>query len=288
MTEFATVAVVGGGTMGSGIAYEVVRKTQAQVIIRDVSDEALSRARTALAHSIDRPLSKGQITQEQAEDWRNRLSYTTEWADLAPADLVIEAAFEDIDLKRGIFAQLSAVCRSDAILASNTSGLSITTIAAASTHPERVIGLHFFNPVPAMKLVEIIRAYQTSDETIAQSQSFCQSLGKETVLAKDYPGFITTRIGMTIIAEALRCLEEGVGTVRDIDVAIRLGYNFPMGPFELADLVGNDVVLHILEANSRLLGERFLPSPLLRQMVAAGHLGRKSGQGFYSYGPAGG
>lgn len=283
MVEFATVGVVGGGTMGSGIAYEVIRMTTARVIVRDVSEQAVAQARAALDKYIERPRAKGQITPAQADGWQGRLSYTTAWDDLAAADLVIEAAFEDLALKRDIFTQLSAVCRADAVLASNTSSLSITSIAAASTRPERVIGLHFFNPVPAMKLVEIIRAYQTDDATIASAQAFCATLGKETVLAKDYPGFITTRIGMTLIAEAVRCLEEGVGTVRDIDVAIRLGYNFPMGPFELADLVGIDVLLHILDANTRLLGERFLPSPLLRQMVAAGHLGRKSGQGFYSY-----
>ncbi len=211
------------------------------------------------------------------------MRYTTDFADLAPAEIVIEAVFEDLALKQHVFRELSAVCASNAILASNTSGISITEIAAAATQPERVIGLHFFNPVPAMKLVEIIRAYQTSDATVEAGQGFCRQLGKETVLAKDYPGFITTRIGMAMVAEAVRCLEEGVGTAQDIDTAIRLGYNFPMGPLELADLVGIDVLLHILESNTHLLGERFRPSPLLRQMVAAGHLGRKSGRGFYAY-----
>lgn len=283
MTSFATVGVVGGGTMGSGIAYEVLRSTEARVIVRDVSDEAIAHSRSLITSSVERPISKGQISREQGDSWLSRASFTTDFAALAEADIVIEAVFEDAELKSGVFRQLSAVCRADAILASNTSGLSITTIAAAATHPERVVGLHFFNPVPAMKLVEIIRAYQTSDETVASSQAFCAALGKEAVLAKDYPGFITTRIGMAMVAEAVRCLEEGVGSARDIDKAIRLGYNFPMGPLELADLVGIDVLLHILEANTHQLGERFLPSPLLRQMVAAGHLGRKSGQGFYPY-----
>ena len=283
MAEFATVGVVGGGTMGSGIAYEVIRATDARVVIRDVDAGALDRARANVQRYIDRPVKKGQITAEVAASWHARLSYTSAWSDLGTCDLVIEAAFEDITLKQSIFKELSAACRTDAILASNTSGLSLTTIAAASTHPERVIGLHFFNPVPAMKLVEIIRAYQTDETTIQRARTFCEEIGKQTVLAKDYPGFITTRIGMAMIAEAVRCLEEGVGTVKDIDVAIRLGYNFPMGPFELADLVGIDVLFHILEGNTHTLGERFMPSPLLRQMVAAGHLGRKSGQGFYTY-----
>jgi len=283
MTNFATVGVVGGGTMGSGIAYEVIRNTDARVILRDINDTALERARNAMAHFVERPVAKGQITRQEGDAWLGRVSYTTDFADLAAADIVVEAVFEDMALKREVFAALSAVCRPDAILTSNTSGLSITTIAAASVRPERVIGLHFFNPVPAMKLVEIIRAYQTDEATISAARDFCAALGKETVLAKDYPGFITTRIGMAMVAEAVRCLEEGVGSVEDIDTAIKLGYNFPMGPLALADLVGIDVLLHILEANTHELGERFLPSPLLRQMVAAGHLGRKSGRGFYSY-----
>ncbi len=283
MTTFATVGVVGGGTMGSGIAYEVMRKTAARVIVREVDAPALARAQALITGYVERPVAKGQVTRAVADGWLSRLSYTTAITDLASADIVVEAVFEDIALKRDVFHQLSAACRADAVLASNTSGLSITTIAAAATQPERVIGLHFFNPVPAMKLVEIIRAYQTNDATIAAARDFCAALGKETVLAKDYPGFITTRIGMIMLAEAVRCLEEGVGTVQDIDTGIKLGYNFPMGPLELADLVGIDVLLHILEANAHLLGERFLPSPLLRQMVAAGHLGRKTGQGFYTY-----
>nr|MBA3823546.1 3-hydroxybutyryl-CoA dehydrogenase [Ktedonobacterales bacterium] len=166
MTNFATVGVVGGGTMGSGIAYEVIRNTEALVIIRDVNDAALDRARAAMTRFVERPVIKGQITRQAGDAWLGRISYTTTFADFAEADIVVEAVFEDMALKRDVFTQLGAVCRPEAILASNTSGLSITTIAAASTRPERVIGLHFFNPVPAMKLVEIIRAYQTDDATI--------------------------------------------------------------------------------------------------------------------------
>ncbi len=282
MTNWKSVAVVGGGTMGSGIAYELVRNLNAQVIIREVP-EALDRARTNLERLIERPLQKGQITREQASEWSSRLSFTSDFEPLAQAEAVIEAAFEDLSLKRDIFARLDTLCAPTALLATNTSGLSITRIAAATNHPERVIGLHFFNPVPVMKLVEIVRAYQTSDETVARARELCQDIKKETVVAKDYPGFITTRIGMLMLAEAIRCLEEGVGTVEDIDLAMKLAFNHPMGPLALADLVGLDVLLHILDANRAELGERFLASPLLRQMVAAGHLGRKAGRGFYDY-----
>jgi 3-hydroxybutyryl-CoA dehydrogenase len=283
MTTFATVGVVGGGTMGSGIAYEVMRKTAARVIVREVDERAVDRARTLITGYVERPVAKGQVTREVADAWLARLSFTTAIADLAPADLVVEAVFEDLAVKRDVFTHLGAACRADTILASNTSGLSITSIAAANNRAERVVGLHFFNPVPAMKLVEIVRAYQTSDATIEAARTFCAEIGKETVLAKDYPGFITTRVGMMMVAEGIRCLEEGVGTAQDIDTAIKLGFNFPMGPLELADLVGLDVLLHILDDQARELSDRFRPSPLLRQMVAAGHLGRKTGRGFYTY-----
>jgi 3-hydroxybutyryl-CoA dehydrogenase len=281
--KWKTVGVVGGGAMGSGIAYEIARNLTARIIVREVDEKALARARANVEQLIARPLAKGQITQEAAEAWLARFIWTTELKELAAAELVIEAVFENLPLKQEIFGTLDTTCAPNAILASNTSGLPITSIAAATQRPERVIGLHFFNPVPAMKLVEIIRAYQTSDETVARGTAFCQALKKETIVAKDYPGFITTRVGLTMIAEAVRCLEEGVGSIEDIDKGMRLGFNFPMGPFELADLVGVDVTLHVLDAARANLGERFTPSPLLRNMVTAGHLGRKTGRGFYDY-----
>jgi 3-hydroxybutyryl-CoA dehydrogenase len=278
-----TIGVVGGGAMGSGIAYEVARNLEARIIVREVDAQTLARARTNVERLIARPVEKGQITQETADAWLARFEWTTDLQALAGAEIVVEAVFENLPLKQEIFATLDAICAPGAILASNTSGLPITGIAAATQRPERVIGLHFFNPVPAMKLVEIIRAYQTSDETVARGTAFCQALKKETILAKDYPGFITTRIGLMMIAEAVRCLEEGVGTAEDIDKGMRLGFNFPMGPLELADLVGVDVTLHVLDAARANIGERFTPSPLLRNMVTAGHLGRKAGRGFYDY-----
>ena len=281
--QWRIIGVVGGGTMGAGIAYEVARNLETQVIVREADEATLARARKNVEGLIERPVRKGQVSREEADGWLARFSWTTELAALADADLVVEAVFEQLDLKRDIFTQLDKHCRPDALLASNTSGLPITQIAAATQHPERVLGLHFFNPVPAMKLVEIVRAYQTSDATVEQARAFCAALKKETVLAKDYPGFITTRIGMALLAEGIRCLEEGVGTAEDIDKAIKLAYNHPMGPLELADLVGLDVTLHVLDANRTALGERFLASPLLRQMVAAGYTGRKAGRGFYTY-----
>jgi 3-hydroxybutyryl-CoA dehydrogenase len=277
------VGVVGGGAMGAGIAYEVARNLDAQIIVREADAHTLARARANVERLVERPVQKGQLTREVADAWLARFTWTTALGDLAPADIVIEAVFENLPLKQEIFAALDGVCQPGAILASNTSGLPLTQIASATQHPERVLGLHFFNPVPAMKLVEIIRAYQTSDGTVAHAQAFCALLKKETILAKDFPGFITTRIGLMMIAEAIRCLEEGIGTVEDIDKGMRLGFNFPMVPFELADLVGLDVTLHILVASREALGERFLPSPLLRNMVTAGYTGRKAGRGFYNY-----
>ncbi len=283
MPAWRVIGVVGGGAMGSGIAYEVARNLDAQIILREVDEAALERARANVSKLIERPVQKGQVSRETADGWLARFTWTTSLDDMADADLVVEAVFEQIDLKRDTFTQLDQRCRSDAILASNTSGLPITRIAAATRYPERVLGLHFFNPVPAMKLVEIIRAIQTSDATVEQARAFCAALKKETILAKDYPGFITTRIGLIAVAEAIRCLEEGIGTPEDIDKGMVLAFNHPMGPLALADFVGLDVLLHVLENEHEALGERFLPSPLLRQMVTAGYLGRKTGRGFYTY-----
>ncbi len=281
--EWKIVGVVGGGAMGAGIAYEVAHNLDARIIVRETDEHTLARAKANVERLIDRPVQKGQVTREVADGWLARFTWTTALADLAPAEIVIEAVFENLPLKQEIFAALDTTCQPTAILASNTSGLPITQLASATQRPERVLGLHFFNPVPAMKLVEIVRAYQTDDDTVARSQAFCALLKKETILAKDYPGFITTRIGLMMIAEAIRCLDEGIGTAEDIDKGMRLGFSFPMGPLELADLVGLDVTLHVLEANSAALGERFLPSPLLRNMVTAGYTGRKAGRGFYNY-----
>lgn len=278
-----TVGIVGAGTMGAGIAYAVASALDARVLVSDVDDAALDRGRATLGRHADGAVKRGRATAEQASQWLSRLEYRAGLDALAEADVVIEAVFEDLDVKKAVFAQLDRICRPDALLATNTSGLSITAIAAAATRPERVIGTHFFNPVPAMKLVELVRGIQTSDATAEQAMTFCESLGKQVCQVRDFPGFVTTRIGQALIVEAIRCLEQGVADAANIDRGVKLAYNYPLGPLELADLVGLDVELHILDSLADELGERFLPSPLLRQMVAAGRLGKKSGVGFHEY-----
>ena len=278
-----TVGIVGAGTMGAGIAYAVASALDARVLVSDVDDAALDRGRATLQRHADGAVKRGRATDEQAGQWLSRLDYRVGLDALSDADVVVEAVFEDLDVKRAVFSQLDRLCRPDALLATNTSGLSITAIAAAASRPERVVGTHFFNPVPAMKLVELVRGVQTSDATAERARAFCESLGKEVCQVRDFPGFVTTRIGQALIAEAIRCLEQGVADAANIDRGVKLAYNYPLGPLELADLVGLDVELHILDSLADELGERFLPSPLLRQLVAAGRLGKKSGAGFHEY-----
>ncbi len=267
--------------MGSGIAYQAASTLGCGVVVCDLDQPALDRGRTLMDKQCQGAIARGKATAEQVEAWQRRLEFHVGLDALAPADVAVEAVFEDLAIKRATFTQLDQVCRPDALLASNTSGLSITAIAAATTRPERVIGTHFFNPVPAMKLVEVVRGLATSDETVARAEAFCRALNKEVCTARDFPGFVTTRVGQALIAEAIRCLEQGVADAANIDRGVKLAYNYPLGPLELADLIGLDVELHILESLSEELGERFLPSPLLRRLVAAGRLGRKSGSGFY-------
>lgn len=278
------IGIVGSGLMGTGIAFVVARQVEAEAVVVDVAEEFLKKSRAAINGLAARAVEKGQAKQEEAAAWLNRLRFTTQYGELQGASFVIEAVPEELALKRRVFAELDKLCGEQAILASNTTGLPVTQIASATRRPERVIGAHFFNPAPVMKLVEIVRGYATSDATVQKTREFCSRLGKETVLVdKDYPGFITTRIMNGYLSEALRCLEEGVGSAADIDKGCRLAYNHPMGPFELMDLVGLETVLAAMESLHAAYGERFRPSLLLRQMVAAGRLGRKSGSGFYDY-----
>lgn len=277
-----TVGVVGGGIMGAGIAYSVASQIDCKVVLREVSADAVSAAKQRFDATVQRAAKKGTPAQ-LIDKCVSRMHYTTELDAFLEADLVIEAVFENLELKRKIFADLDRIVPAPKLLCTNTSGLSISMIGGATQHPERVIGTHFFNPVPVMKLVEIVTGLATSQETIAATRSFCEQLGKETVLVKDFPGFVVTRIGQAMMAEAVRCLEQGVASAADIDRGMRLGYNYPMGPFELIDLIGVDTELRVMQSMFEEMGETFRPSPLMKSMVAAGHLGRKSGRGFYAY-----
>jgi 3-hydroxybutyryl-CoA dehydrogenase len=278
-----TVAVIGSGLMGRGIAYAAA-VGGFRTIVHDVSDTALARAFAQIRKDLDDGVARGKLTAEEATAAFARLSAHTELSAVADADFVIEAVPEDIEVKTKTFADLDATCPPDVVLATNTSALSITEIAAAAGNPERVVGMHFFNPVPKMKLVEIVRALDTSEDAIAVTTSVARRMGKETVLVRESPGFITSRINAMIGNEAFLMLQEGVATAEDIDKALKLGLNHPMGPFEMVDLVGLDTRLAVLEFLHRSLGEKYRPAPLLVQHVKAGRLGKKVGRGVYDYG----
>lgn len=281
--EITTIGVLGMGQMGSGIA-QVAAQAGYQVRVADVSLEAAERGRSKLAASLDKLVDKGKLSRADAHAVTERIRAVGTLSDLGDCDLVIEAVSENLDLKVQLFRQLDAVMRPGAILASNTSSISITRLAAATGRPERVIGMHFMNPVPVMKLVEVIRALQTSEETYATTVQLAERLNKTVVTATDSPAFIVNRVLIPMLNEACFALQEGVGSVEDIDTACKLGLNHPMGPLELADFIGLDTVLAIAEVLHREFGDdKYRPANILRRYVAAGWLGRKTGRGFYQY-----
>tara|TARA_R110002126_G_scaffold75704_5_gene188844 strand:- start:1418 stop:2275 length:858 start_codon:yes stop_codon:yes gene_type:complete len=277
------VAVVGAGTMGNGIA-QVFAQSGSQVLLIDAAEAALDKGVATIETNLGRLVKKERMTQADADAALARVSKSTQLTDVSDQKLVVEAVSEREDLKAMIFKTLDEVAAPDTILASNTSSISITTIAANTKRPEKVIGMHFMNPVPIMKLVEVIKGHETDDATLKSVLECSEALGKTPVDANDYPGFVSNRVLMPMINEAIFCLMEGVATKEGIDTVMKLGMAHPMGPLQLADLIGLDVCLDILEVLHGGLGDdKYRPCPLLRRMVAAKSLGRKTGKGFYDY-----
>ena len=282
-TKIKNIGIIGAGQMGSGISHVCIVAGY-DVRLIDVDEGALSKARAAIEKNLSRQVRRERLTEADMKAALEHLSMGTDSKILGDCDLVIEAATENEETKKAIFANICPDLKDDAILATNTSSISITLIAAATQRPDKVVGMHFFNPVPLMKLVEIVRGLATSDQTTATAVALSEALGKTLVETNDSPGFISNRILCPMLNEAIYALMEGVGTPEAIDAVMKLGMNHPMGPLELCDLVGIDVLLHVMEVLHRDLGEdKYRPCPLLRKMVAAGRLGRKTGRGFHEY-----
>lgn len=278
-----TIGVLGAGTMGHGIA-QVAAAAGFEVVLRDINDDLVARGRQAIARNLAKGIERGKITEEQKQQTLSRITTTSELPELAAADLIIEAAPENLDVKQNLLRECEAVTPATCIWATNTSSLSISEIARSAARPQKVVGMHFFNPVHLMRLVEIVLGQQTSDDTTATVRQVAQQMKKEPIVVRDFPGFASSRLGVTLGLEAMRMVEQGVASARDIDTAMELGYNHPMGPLRLTDLVGLDVRLSIAEyLHSKLGSETFRPPEILRRLVSEGKLGKKSGEGFYRW-----
>jgi len=283
MSEVRQIGVVGAGTMGNGVA-QTFAVAGFPVVMRDLTQAALDRGMKTIKKSLDRMVSKEKLSAQAAEQALGRIRPTTSMSDFKDCDLVVEAILENLEIKSKLIQELDGICRADAIFATNTSSISVTRIAAASSSPQRVIGMHFFNPVPLMQLVEIIRALQTSDEVCETIVKLTETIGKKARVSKDSYGFVVNRVLIPMINEGINCVYEGLAAPEDVDAMMKLGANHPMGPLSLADLIGLDIVLDIMQTLYNGFDDpKYRPSPLLKQMCDAGYLGRKSGKGFFTY-----
>jgi 3-hydroxybutyryl-CoA dehydrogenase len=284
MEKIKTIGVVGSGTMGNGIAH-VAARSGYRVVLADVQQGAVNRGLETISRNLDREVAKNKLSISGKSEAISRITATTDMGRLAESDFVIEAVIEDFEAKTKLFQSLDKTVRPEVVLASNTSSISITRMASKTQRPDRIIGMHFMNPVPVMNLVEVVRGLATSEETSQVTRSLAESFGKTPVEVADFPGFVSNRVLMPMINEAIFCVMEGLGSPEAIDTVMKLGMNHPIGPLALADLIGLDICLNILEVLQEGLGDpKYRPCPLLRKMVDAGQLGRKSGRGFYQYG----
>ena len=284
--KISLAGVVGAGTMGHGIAQVLIRNGYS-VVLHDTSQELVARGKERISRGLDRDVEKGRMTAEEKQQAESRLKTTVELSDFASADVVIEAVTEKFEVKAAVFQSLEAVCRPEALFASNTSSISITRLAGVTKRPAKFVGLHFFNPVPVMKLVEVVPGLDTAEETVAAAEQIAKSAGKTPIRARDFPGFVSNRLLMPMINEAVYAVMEGVAGPEGVDGVMKLGMNHPMGPLELADLIGLDVCLDIMKVlYEGFRDSKYRPCPLLERMVEAGRLGRKSGKGFYDYAKA--